>query len=143
MLKTKQCSKCKEVKPLGEFPKDKNRLDGCYPYCRPCRNKQSRILYHKRGGNRDRPYTPASKKWHREYHIKSKYGLTPKQHKQMYLAQNGCCDLCGKPVEYSKVHTDHDHITGKVRGLLCVSCNLGMSFVDNKDFMEKAVKYAG
>jgi hypothetical protein len=41
----------------------------------------------------------------------------------MYTAQDGCCKLCKQPTPYSEIHTDHDHATGKVRGLLCRNCN--------------------
>lgn len=138
---SKQCSKCKKKKPLSEFPKDKHRQNGLYPYCRPCKNKAARDLYHAKGEKRFRPQTATSKKWHRERHIQVTYGLTVEQHKQMYVGQNGCCLICGKSMEYNKIHTDHDHVTGKVRGLLCVRCNLGMSFIDDSNFMQRAAKY--
>ncbi len=77
----------------------------------------------------------------RAKHLRVSYGLTIKQHKQMYLDQDGCCLLCDKPIEYSKVHTDHDHSTGRVRGLLCARCNLGMCFIDDADFMQRTIEY--
>ena len=141
-MASKRCTKCKEVKPLSESPKGKKHsLDGHISYCKICRNLQSRVNYHARGVKRLRPQTDTSKKWHREYHIKRKYGMTPKQHKQMYLDQNGCCKLCSKPVEYNKLHTDHDHATGNIRGLLCISCNLGVSFIDNTEWLQRAIEY--
>ena len=77
----------------------------------------------------------------KERALRRNYNLTLAQHKQMYFEQDGCCLLCGQPVEYSKVHTDHDHKTGKVRGLLCARCNLCMGFVDDLSFIEKAIAY--
>ena len=40
MTNTKQCSKCKEVKPVTEFTKDKNRKDGLFPWCKSCQKQQ-------------------------------------------------------------------------------------------------------
>lgn len=79
--------------------------------------------------------------------LKNKYGLTVEQHQQMYFDQKGCCALCGNPIKYEKVDTDHNHITGEIRGLTCHQCNtgLGMFFVDEKgiEILTKAIKYLG
>ncbi len=69
------------------------------------------------------------------------YGITLKQHKQMYIDQNGCCAICKKPVEYNNTNCDHDHATGKVRGLLCRRCNIGMAYIDDTLFLEEALNY--
>ena len=75
------------------------------------------------------------------YALKYHYGLALEQHKAMYLAQNGCCAVCGEPVSYDKVHTDHDHNTGRVRGLLCGGCNRAIAIFDNHELLEKAIQY--
>ncbi len=74
-------------------------------------------------------------------HLMNSYGITVEQHKQMYLDQDGCCALCEKSVEYSKIHTDHNHVNGKVRGLLCARCNIGMGWADQIEFIERALLY--
>ena len=56
-------------------------------------------------------------------HLK-KYGLTLEQYEAMHNAQNGVCAICGKPNQNNRILcVDHDHKTGKVRKLLCTSCN--------------------
>jgi 5-methylcytosine-specific restriction endonuclease McrA len=72
---------------------------------------------------------------------KTRYGLTPEQHKAMYLAQNGCCAICGEPAAYGDIHTDHDHNTGRVRGLLCRRCNTQIAIFDNYELLDKAIQY--
>lgn len=59
-----------------------------------------------------------------------------KKYNELFEKQKGCCAICGKhQSELEKtLHVDHDHKTGKVRGLLCQRCNqaLGYFYVDNK-----------
>ena len=73
--------------------------------------------------------------------LRYRYDLTLEQHRMMYLAQNGCCAICGKSVPYDKMATDHDHNTGRVRGLLCNRCNIRIGIFDEHDLLEKALNY--
>jgi hypothetical protein len=73
------------------------------------------------------------------------YGLTIEQYEEKWLQQDGKCEICKKecPVygQY-RMHIDHDHKTGKVRGLLCASCNvvLGQS-KDSTEVLENSAAY--
>jgi hypothetical protein len=62
------------------------------------------------------------------------YGITLSQYEEILVLQNGRCAGCQKhESEFKKaLCVDHDHITGKIRGLLCVRCNraLGLCFDD-------------
>jgi len=57
--------------------------------------------------------------------LKFKFGITAEQWDAMYALQKGCCAICGKhQSEFIKrLSVDHNHQTGKVRGLLCAMCN--------------------
>lgn len=72
-----------------------------------------------------------------------RYGITPEQYDAMWSAQGECCAIC-KGTEHRGVswHTDHDHVTGKVRGILCGPCNnaLGL-FKDDPVRIQAAVEY--
>jgi len=58
-----------------------------------------------------------------KYRLK-KYGITPKEYQNIFKRQNGKCALCKKfPDKHKCLMVDHNHSTGKVRGLLCKSCN--------------------
>jgi len=77
-----------------------------------------------------------------------RYGLTPEQHDAMLAAQNGLCAICGSPPNpdgiraASRLHTDHDHVTGKARALLCNSCNNGLGrFKDDPALLRAAAEY--
>jgi Recombination endonuclease VII len=82
------------------------------------------------------------------YNLKSKYNLTTEQHDEMLAAQNGLCALCGNPPDpngvraASRLHVDHDHLTGAVRALLCNVCNQGLGhFRDDPDLLIAAAEY--
>lgn len=80
-------------------------------------------------------------KWRRS-NLKRNYGLTVKQHKQMYIDQNGCCSICGKAIPYDKIDTDHNHVTNVLRDLLCHKCNLLLAYaLDDTDILYSAIKY--
>ena len=87
---------------------------------------------------------PEYKRYQRECFDRHRYNLEP-QHKQALLdAQNGSCAICnykfGQKIGDMKV--DHNHSTGKVRGLLCDLCNRGLGmFRDNQDNLTKAISY--
>jgi len=58
--------------------------------------------------------------------------------------QDGVCAICGEPPggRWKKLHVDHDHETGRVRALLCVSCNRALGwFRDNPEILRKAIVY--
>ena len=83
------------------------------------------------------------RKFHRENpHKKYQYNykLSEADALRLYkLADTGPCELCGAT---GRMHFDHNHATGKFRGLLCVPCNQGLGrFRDNADLLELAAKY--
>lgn len=66
--------------------------------------------------------------------IKWEYGITVEQYDAMVAAQKNCCAICGATGEsqrYGKLCIDHDHSTGRVRGLLCDRCNRGIALFDD------------
>lgn len=73
-----------------------------------------------------------------------KHGLTNDQYQELVERSGGCCELCGYvPGEDAtkSLSIDHDHDTGLIRGMLCWSCNIAMSYLDNQGWMEKALVY--
>jgi recombination endonuclease VII len=74
----------------------------------------------------------------RAYKIHKKYALTP----EADAALGYVCGICDKPVHGSLRHIDHDHITGKVRGVLCGHCNTGLGqFKDSPITLRAAALY--
>ena len=72
-----------------------------------------------------------------------KYGLTLRKFFRMISDQCGRCKICGKKLDMGRhTHIDHCHTTGKVRGILCRGCNLGLgNLKDSVDILEKAIQY--
>jgi len=73
--------------------------------------------------------------------LKYRYGITPEDFEVLFFKQNGKCAICR--VEYHlTMHIDHDHVTGKVRGLLCNNCNRGLGhFKDSYQTLANAIQY--
>lgn len=76
--------------------------------------------------------------------LNRKYGITIDQYNALFEIQKGCCAICGLHQENfkKKLYTDHNHETGKVRGLLCVNCNMLIGHAREKhDILLKSVEY--
>jgi hypothetical protein len=60
--------------------------------------------------------------------LKATFGITLDDYDQILLEQNGGCAICGTPPKTKRLSIDHDHTTGRIRGLLCNDCNAGLGF---------------
>lgn len=71
------------------------------------------------------------------------YGISVEDYEQMLEDQNGGCYICGKKPDGKRaLDIDHDHITGKVRGLLCSNHNRALGLLnDDIKLMLKSVEY--
>jgi hypothetical protein len=65
--------------------------------------------------------------------LKRNFNLTLEQYDEMLLKQNNCCAICGRPAsEFKrKLAVEHNHKTGKIRGLVCNKCNILCEYFDN------------
>ena len=72
------------------------------------------------------------------------YNITPEEYDKIYKQQEGKCDICGTHQSKFKtrLHVDHNHETGEVRGLLCYKCNMILGYSnDDIKILEYAIKY--
>jgi len=79
--------------------------------------------------------------YHKKYNIGT-YGLTSEEYEKILQQQEGKCAICKEIMD--KPCIDHCHQTGKIRGILCVSCNHGLgNFRDSIDSLLTAAEYLG
>jgi ubiquitin C-terminal hydrolase len=64
----------------------------------------------------------------RDRFLRSTYNITVDQYDEMLAAQGGGCKICGASSTTYSLHVDHDHETGKVRGILCATCNTALDW---------------
>ena len=70
-----------------------------------------------------------------------KYGLTRQTIDDILLEQSWLCAMCGIPIGYAD-SVDHNHDTGKVRGILCTKCNRALGlFQDDAKLLSRAIDY--
>ena len=62
----------------------------------------------------------------KDWRLSRVYGITRDEYEQLRVSQGQKCAICHEPLELSgrNVHIDHDHETGKARGVLCRQCNV-------------------
>lgn len=139
------CISCqKEVvakQPFRKYCGDRKDLNSCM-------YKQqltiSKACYHKakKEGRYIKKYDPLVD---RRIKLKKNFGLTVQDYNEMSQSQKGVCSICQKKqtAKYTKyLFVDHDHKTGKVRGLLCDRCNKGIGFFfDDVKLLERAIIY--
>lgn len=130
----KQCSKCSVVKPIEAFSRRRNRPDGHHYHCRECMAAACRRW--------DREHVPERVAHHRHLTLRRR-GITAEQYDELLESQRGVCAVCGgPPTGKGRFHIDHDHRTGRTRGLLCLHCNilLGMAR-ENRHRFYRAMSY--
>jgi hypothetical protein len=131
---TKNCSKCNEEKELSEFNKSKNGKFQKRADCKICQRKAAVI--------RNKITYDSKVKWKRT--IKDNFNLTIEDYNNMFENQNGCCLICKRhQTDFKKrLAVDHCHESGKIRGLLCSSCNTALGlFKDSVDSLTSAIEY--
>lgn len=112
------CGRCEQVKPLIQFRKSTHTQMGYEGTCKGCKAELQRI-------NR----------------LGKLYNLTQDEYHRMIVLQGNTCAICGNTFG-DKVCVDHDHSTGKVRGLLCDTCNRGIGLLkDDTRILLSAISY--
>ena len=134
---TKICNMCNEEKSRCAFPSDSSRRDGLAYRCKKCCKKLNTDGYHRR-----RETDPEGERERSRFScIRRKYGLGKARFLRMMANQHGQCAICSVDIDLS-CHVDHCHDSGKVRGLLCGSCNTGIGFLqDSPDVILNAFDY--
>jgi hypothetical protein len=120
----KVCSKCKTEKPLTKFYKRKLGKDGYAVWCKLCHHEYCR------NWDKKDPLNTTIRR--RKKRLKLAYDLTPEQWQEKLNKQKGLCAMCNK--EMDKPQTDHNHITGQLRDLLCIPCNIAVGHYEKRKY---------
>jgi hypothetical protein len=143
-----RCTKCGETKPRDAFRFEPRNRDQLRSNCKDCdrayarvRQRETEQYYRWRAANPE-----AAHRVGRRSHLLNRYGITIEQYEALVVAQDGCCAICGSdnPRSHKRRYfaIDHDHITGKIRGLLCIPCNTGIGGLqDDPALLESALRY--
>ncbi len=147
-LDTKACSRCKNSVPVTEFHRESATKDGLQRWCKACcksyvaenrdaSRRTGRRHYWRKKGNPEL----GGELLRREGPRKRWYGLTLAQRRRL-LDETPTCPLCGDPPSSRQFDIDHDHETGRIRGVLCNSCNLMLGLArNNPETLRRAALY--
>lgn len=126
------CTRCRQLKPAADFTKDRRRAHGLALHCRPCRKLD----------HAERPEAEKGRS------LRRLYDLSREEYDRLFEDQGGVCAICRQPE--TRLHrgrvrmlsVDHDHTTGRVRGLLCRNCNSAIGLLgDDPDLLRSALAY--
>jgi hypothetical protein len=159
----KRCSKCERELPLENFYREATGRDGRRGDCIDCAKAYKRARYpmvrdeaiarakawqvanreRHLASQRKRRERPEVKARERAGHLKRKFGITPATYDEMLAAQDGACAVCERTPEPGRtLHVDHEHVTKRVRGLLCFRCNNALGdFGDDPRLLRRAIDY--
>lgn len=134
----KLCTLCNLTKSEENFSKASNSKDGLFYWCKGCASNRFRTW-------NEKTYTPQIG---REQNLR-KYGITPAEFDLLLEAPDFKCAICQKTGDKLKAYNrgqkfgvDHNHSTGKVRGLLCQECNRALGlFHEDKFALQTAIQY--
>ena len=133
MMSTKHCYACLTEKEHSAFYPNKAKKDGLSTECKDC-SRSKALKYHHANGDKVR-----------ESFRLRKYGLTPETFNELVVDQDNSCAICQTHADEAsrgRLFVDHCHSSGKVRGLLCHSCNLVIGHAkDNIETLTKSINY--
>jgi hypothetical protein len=143
----KHCTKCKIYLSLEKFYRASHHSDQKTSQCKQCLlKKHSQYQKQNRAASSasNRRHYKRNPKSHQAYGLKKRFGLSLEQYDQMLKDQDLKCAICNKHQEIltRRMAVDHCHKTGRLRALLCNSCNRGIGlFADDANLVEKAASY--
>lgn len=142
-MEQKACRRCGDVHPISEFGMDNIAKQRRKTECKACsarRQRAYRIKNIEKARERDRGRYRSDPFRRYVQRAMRQYGLDFEQ--AVIVARHTHCDICGRDNGTKRLALDHCHATGKLRGLLCDSCNIALGkFRDDPHLLRLARKY--
>lgn len=144
-----ECKSCCKKRVMAQYEKNKDQINSRIRATRaaePDRFKQ----YDKNSYYRNRDKKLKRSKDYRQDHpdrvlngvLKVRYGISLEDYKAKLEAQGGVCAICKGPSGKKRYNVDHNHKSGKTRGLLCGHCNTMIGLArENIEFLKAAISY--
>ena len=84
---------------------------------------------------------------HKRRHLKREYNLSIEEFNKLLIIQSNVCAICQQPETHKEYHSgkikslavDHNHETGKIRGLLCSNCNVAVGLLKDSTLHAQAL----
>lgn len=137
-MTTLKCSKCGDPKAPEQFFVRSDRPRGRSSKCKACTGNSTIQVREWRTKN---PEAAAANRQRSRVKV---YDMSIEEYNALLYKQGHACAICRKtePGGKGRWHIDHSHQTGKVRGLLCAMCNVGLgNFYDDAALLGGAIKY--
>lgn len=134
----KVCGACAETKRITEF--SRKGAGGRSARCRPCMNLASHNAY----PGKSEAYKAKRRRDGFRNGLLYNYGMTLAAYADLLAKQGGVCAVCGASASDGgrRLAVDHDHATGRVRGLLCRACNRSIGGLkDSTVLLQSALTY--
>ena len=142
------CKRCGIKRSYVDFHIVKECRGGRRPVCKFCIREQQKKRYDsntKFACARQRKWNALNKQTIRQMNLKKQYGITLEQYNTMFIFQGGVCLVCGRPETASRngkvknLSVDHNHVTDKIRGLLCQKCNSALGLLEDNPVIIKSL----
>lgn len=151
-MQTKLCPKCGQYLPFDQFHSHIGKKHNLKSWCKSCDNtKMAERRKTDPAWAKDRNERKNKKRREDPNYIATRknsdylrlYGITLSEAEEIKVKQNGKCAVCFVDlIGGTQTHVDHNHDTGKVRGILCTNCNRGLGhFQDSKKHLASAIEY--
>lgn len=155
------CTACGRSKPISAFYLDRrHRRRETRAQCKECTNAANRMRREnsldKYRGIERQSKTRKRPLWNDELRLRgwryrlNSFGISEDKFMELFHNQNGRCAICASLLiimgpqrgRRERACVDHDHDTGKIRGILCGNCNVGIGLLkDDPDLLKKAARY--
>lgn len=145
----KKCKICGEIKPASEYYAHATTKDRLHTYCKPCFRAYGAANKRERRSDpnfrqKEKDVLSEWRKRNPSWKIRKELGVSVEEYWRLIESTDNKCPIClveFDPKDRNKVPcVDHDHLTGKVRGILCHKCNRSIGLIGD-DNLDRAAEW--